>query len=103
MIRSMLIARHGGMWLDSDAIVLHDLNWMFELLQTYEFVCFNNRGLLEEARRGLGSTAFCPDRTRRLCESGCTGSTPSSLVRNTDGRKSAPNFCTRPALLSATM
>jgi hypothetical protein len=50
MIRAMLVARHGGMWLDSDAIVLRDLNWLFDLLDTYEFVCFNEGGRLEEGR-----------------------------------------------------
>ena len=58
MIRSMLVARHGGMWLDSDAIVLHDLNWLFELLQTYEFICFNNRGRLEETRPWVRVNCF---------------------------------------------
>jgi Capsular polysaccharide synthesis protein len=58
MIRSMLLARHGGMWLDSDAIVLHDLNWLFELLQRYEFVCFNDQGRLSEARPGVRVNCF---------------------------------------------
>jgi Capsular polysaccharide synthesis protein len=58
MIRSMLIARHGGMWLDSDAIVLHDLNWLFELLQTHEFVCFNDQGRLEGAGPGVRVNCF---------------------------------------------
>ena len=38
---------YGGMWLDSDAIVLNDLNWLFEYLKTYEFVGFNNAGRLQ--------------------------------------------------------
>lgn len=58
MIRSMLVARHGGMWLDSDAIVLHDLNWLFELLQSYEFVCFNDQGRLAEARPWVRVNCF---------------------------------------------
>lgn len=44
MIRALLIYHHGGMWLDSDAIVLSDLNWLFDFLSEYEFVAFNNRG-----------------------------------------------------------
>ena len=58
MIRSMLVARHGGMWLDSDAIVLNDLNWMFDLLQTYEFVCFNDESRLEEGRPWVRVNCF---------------------------------------------
>jgi hypothetical protein len=46
MIRSMLIRRYGGMWLDSDAIVLQDLNWLFDHLEEYEFVGFNENGRL---------------------------------------------------------
>lgn len=44
MIRAMLIARYGGMWLDSDAIVLTNLNWLFDLLDQHEFVGFNDDG-----------------------------------------------------------
>jgi hypothetical protein len=40
MIRAMLVEAHGGMWLDSDAVVLQDLNWTFDLLEKYEFVGF---------------------------------------------------------------
>ena len=46
MIRVMLVHRHGGMWLDSDAIVLRDLNPLFDLLDRHEFVGFNDRGRL---------------------------------------------------------
>jgi len=42
MIRTRLVKRHGGMWLDSDAIVLRDLNGFFDLLEEHEFVGFNN-------------------------------------------------------------
>jgi hypothetical protein len=48
MIRAMLIARHGGMWLDSDAIVLKDLNWLFDLLPQFEFVGFNDHGSFDD-------------------------------------------------------
>jgi Capsular polysaccharide synthesis protein len=50
MIRAMLISKYGGMWLDSDAIVLRDLNWLFDLLNFHEFVCFNDGARLEESR-----------------------------------------------------
>ena len=50
MIRAMLLARYGGMWLDSDAIVLQDLSHLFGLLEDYDFVAFNNQGLLENNR-----------------------------------------------------
>ncbi len=46
MLRTMLVAKHGGMWLDSDALVLHDLNPLFDLLNDHEFIGFNNRGSL---------------------------------------------------------
>lgn len=48
MIRSMLISRHGGMWLDSDAIVLRDLNWLFDLLDAHEFIGFSGGAKLAE-------------------------------------------------------
>ena len=44
MIRALLIYHHGGMWLDSDAIVLSDLNWLFDFLSEFDFVGFNDRG-----------------------------------------------------------
>jgi hypothetical protein len=50
MIRTRLVARHGGMWLDSDAVVLSDLNFLFDHLERHEFVGFNNEGRLQEKR-----------------------------------------------------
>ena len=50
MIRTMLVMLHGGMWLDSDAIVLTDLGWLFDLLYRYEFIGFNDRGRLKPGR-----------------------------------------------------
>ena len=50
MIRTRLVMRHGGMWLDSDAVVLRDLGWMFDLLDQHEFVGFNNGGGLQSLR-----------------------------------------------------
>lgn len=44
MIRALLLYHNGGMWLDSDAIVLSDLNWMFDELGNYDFVGFNDSG-----------------------------------------------------------
>jgi hypothetical protein len=41
MIRTLLVYQHGGMWLDSDAIVLSNLDRLFELLATYDFIGFN--------------------------------------------------------------
>lgn len=58
MIRSMLVARHGGMWLDSDAVVLQDLNWLFDLLDDHEFVGFNNEGRLGEQRPWVRVNCF---------------------------------------------
>jgi hypothetical protein len=48
MIRAMLVHRHGGMWLDSDAIVLRELGWLFDRLEGAEFVAFNDGGQLAE-------------------------------------------------------
>ena len=58
MIRTMLVAHHGGMWLDSDAIVLKDLNWIFDLLDTHEFVGFNDGAKLERDRPWLRINCF---------------------------------------------
>lgn len=44
MIRALLIYHYGGMWLDSDAIVLSNLNFLFDFLEEYEFVGFNDNG-----------------------------------------------------------
>jgi hypothetical protein len=49
MIRAMLVMRHGGMWLDSDALVLRRLDGILDLLDTYEFVCFNDEGRLAKS------------------------------------------------------
>ncbi|HWA90603.1 MAG TPA: capsular polysaccharide synthesis protein [Rhizomicrobium sp.] len=42
MIRAMLVHRHGGMWLDSDAIVLKPLDRLFDYLNDYDFVAFRS-------------------------------------------------------------
>ena len=43
MIRAMLVARHGGLWLNSDAVVLRRLDWILDLLDDYEFVGFKRQ------------------------------------------------------------
>ena len=48
MIRALLIYHHGGMWLDSDAIVLSDLGWLFEMLSEFDFIGFNNNGCFKD-------------------------------------------------------
>ena len=58
MIRTRLIARHGGMWLDSDAIVIRDLNWIFDFLDRYDFVGFNDSGRLTEERPWVRVNCF---------------------------------------------
>jgi SAM-dependent methyltransferase len=58
MIRAMLIQKYGGMWLDSDAIVLKDLNWLFDLLEDAEFVGFNDGGLLTPQRPWIRVNCF---------------------------------------------
>lgn len=58
MIRTRLIARYGGMWLDSDALVMRDLNWLFDFLSEYDFVGFNTRGEITEERQGLSVNCF---------------------------------------------
>lgn len=50
MIRTRLVLRYGGMWLDSDAVVLRDLNWLFDRLAAREFIGFNNGGALQAER-----------------------------------------------------
>jgi hypothetical protein len=46
MLRARLVLAHGGMWLDSDAVVLKDLNWILDGLRESDFVCFNEAGKL---------------------------------------------------------
>jgi hypothetical protein len=50
MIRTRLVQKYGGMWLDADAVVLSDLNWLFDRLKDHEFVGFNNGGRLQQER-----------------------------------------------------
>lgn len=58
MLRTRLIARYGGMWLDSDAIVLKDLNFIFDYLDRYEFVGFNDKGQLRPERPWVRVNCF---------------------------------------------
>lgn len=66
MIRAMLVMRHGGMWLDSDAIVLRRLDWILGLLDTYEFVCFNDGGLLDQGPPWVRVNCFASRRGGRI-------------------------------------
>lgn len=58
MIRSRLVGRHGGMWLDSDALVLRDLSGWFDHLESREFVGFNNGGVLQHRRPWIRVNCF---------------------------------------------
>jgi len=58
MIRTMLIEKHGGMWLDSDALVLHDLNPYFDLLDQHEFVAFCPKGRLGKQTKSAKVNCF---------------------------------------------
>lgn len=42
-IRSFLLAKFGGLWVDSDCVVLKSLKPLVELLDTYEFVGYKER------------------------------------------------------------
>lgn len=55
-IRAYLLARHGGIWIDSDCIVLRDLRPLAELLQAHEFMGYRNpQGLV--ANNFMGARA----------------------------------------------
>jgi hypothetical protein len=58
MIRALLIYHYGGMWLDSDAIVLSDLNWMFDMLSEYDFIGFNNNGRFDDSPLNVRINCF---------------------------------------------
>ncbi|MCP5366474.1 MAG: hypothetical protein H6906_03050 [Hyphomicrobiales bacterium] len=58
MIRTLLIHKFGGMWLDSDALVLKDLNWLFDFLADYEFVGFNDRAYPWKTPGGVRINCF---------------------------------------------
>jgi hypothetical protein len=58
MIRTRLVMTYGGMWLDSDAVVLSDLNWLFDYLKEYEFVGFNDAGRLQAERPWVRVNCF---------------------------------------------
>lgn len=58
MIRTRLVARYGGMWLDSDAVVLRDLNWIFDFLETAQFVGFNDHGDFSETQQQIRVNCF---------------------------------------------
>lgn len=58
MIRAMLVERHGGMWLDSDAIVLRDLGWIFDQARDADFLGFNAGGCLDDAGPAVRVNCF---------------------------------------------
>jgi Capsular polysaccharide synthesis protein len=58
MIRTRLVKRYGGMWLDSDAVVLRDLDWLFDHLEDHEFVGFNNGCRLDRTRPWVRVNCF---------------------------------------------
>ncbi|WP_321277440.1 capsular polysaccharide synthesis protein [Thiomicrorhabdus indica] len=58
MIRTRLLYQYGGMWLDSDAIVLKDLNEFFDLLDSYEFISFNNNASFSDRPLKVRINAF---------------------------------------------
>lgn len=42
-IRSFLLAKYGGIWIDADCIVMRSLSSLFELLEKYEFIGYRER------------------------------------------------------------
>jgi hypothetical protein len=50
MLRTMLILRHGGMWLDSDAIVLRPLRALFDYLDEFDFVGFDDLSFFKRSK-----------------------------------------------------
>ncbi|MBN2525073.1 MAG: hypothetical protein JXR76_01685 [Deltaproteobacteria bacterium] len=42
LIRTRLVEKYGGMWLDSDAVVLKNIDHLFDYLDDYSFVGFND-------------------------------------------------------------
>jgi hypothetical protein len=58
MIRALLVYHHGGMWLDSDAIVLSDLNWLFDMLSDHDFIGFNNSGTFNNSPLNVRINCF---------------------------------------------
>jgi mannosyltransferase OCH1-like enzyme len=37
-LRSRLLLKYGGLWLDSDTVILSDLSWILEVLNKYSFI-----------------------------------------------------------------
>lgn len=58
MIRTRLVEKYGGMWLDSDALVLRDLNYLFDYLSDYEFVGFTSGGVCNEKKSRIRINCF---------------------------------------------
>lgn len=58
MIRARLVHHYGGMWLDSDAIVMSDLSEIMAWTDRFDFVGFNNNGQLENAPTQMRINCF---------------------------------------------
>ena len=69
-IRAFLLARFGGLWIDSDCLVMRDLQPVFDLLDEYDFVAHAERqghisnGFIAAAPDGVIARAYY----KRLCE-----------------------------------
>lgn len=68
MIRALLIYHHGGMWLDSDAIVLSDLRPLFAMLSEFEFIGFNNNGSFHDHPLNVRVNCFLSQPKSRVLE-----------------------------------
>ena len=56
-IRAFLLARIGGLWIDSDCLVMRDLQPVFDLLETHDFVAHAER----QGHISNGFIAAAPD------------------------------------------
>ena len=43
-LRSVILTKFGGIWLDVDTIVIQDLNYLLDMLKDYDMVGFDNMG-----------------------------------------------------------
>lgn len=68
MIRALLIYHHGGMWLDSDAIVLSDLRWLFDMLPSFDFIGFNNNGSFNDQPLNIRINCFLSTPKSKIME-----------------------------------
>ena len=54
-VRALVLERHGGFWLDSDCIVLRNLDFIFDYLKTNDFISMRRTS----RKRQHISTGFC--------------------------------------------